>query len=416
MNATASFDPVAATAAYMAQLSPAQHLKATEYTQGGHWVLLWTWLVGVVAAWLILRSGILGAAADRIERARKRPMIVSLVAALVFGAIEAVLTLPWDIYARWWREKSYGLSNQTLQGWLTEHTISALIGVVMGAVFYLVLYAIIRRAPRRWWLWAGALAALGTAFNILLSPVFIDPLFNTYTPAPQGAVRTAVVELAQENGVPSDKIFIYNGSKQSNRYTANVSGLFGSARVAMSDVMFKKGADIAEVRGVVGHEMGHYVHNHGLWLTLFFGLRALVGFGLTALLYPGVARWSGDGRMGDISDPRGLPVLVIITATLGLLATPLTTAGTRAVESDADSFSLAHAHEPDGLSEALVKTIDYRASSPSSVEEFLFYDHPSVEHRVRKAMDWKAAHMALTEETARTDAKLEAAMKRGSTP
>ena len=54
---------------------------------------------------------------------------------------------------------------------------------------------------------------------------------------------------------------------------------------------------------------------------------------------------------------------------------------------------MTHAHEPDGLSAALVKTIEYRASSPSDLEEFLFYDHPSVEHRVRKAMDWKAAHM-----------------------
>lgn len=248
----------------------------------------------------------------------------------------------------------------------------------------------------------------------LVVSVFIDPLFNTYSPAPPGAVRTAVVQLAQENGIPSDKIFIYNGSKQSNRYTANVSGLFGLARVAMSDVMFKKGADIAEVRGVVGHEMGHYVHNHGLWLTLFFGLRALIGFGLTALLYPGIARWLG--AVGDISDPRGLPVIVIITATLGFLATPLSTAATRAVESDADTFSLVHAHEPDGLSAALVKTIDYRASSPSSLEEFLFYDHPSVEHRVRKCMDWKATHMALTEETARNDAELEKAIKPGNTP
>jgi STE24 endopeptidase len=85
-------------------------------------------------------------------------------------------------------------------------------------------------------------------------------------------------------------------------------------------------------------------------------------------------------------------VIGIILTVLGLLATPLTNGLTRVIESDADRFSLEHAHEPDGLAKALVKTIEYRASSPSKLEEFIFYDHPSVGARVRAMMDWKAAH------------------------
>ena len=81
-----------------------------------------------------------------------------------------------------------------------------------------------------------------------------------------------------------------------------------------------------------------------------------------------------------------------VIATLGLVGTPVTSTLTRWVEADADRFSLRVANEPDGMARALVQTIEYRASSPADLEEFLFYDHPSVEHRVRKAMDWKAAH------------------------
>ena len=99
--------------------------------------------------------------------------------------------------------------------------------------------------------------------------------------------------------------------------------------------------------------------------------------------------------MESLADPAGLPVLGAVLATLTLLATPLLNTTTRLAESDADSFSLAHAHEPDGLSRALVKTVEYRASSPSTLEEVIFYDHPSVEHRVRKAMEWRAAHADL---------------------
>jgi STE24 endopeptidase len=219
-------------------------------------------------------------------------------------------------------------------------------------------------------------------------------MLNNYQPAPPGPVRDLVVELGHRTGVPTDKIFIYNGSKQSNRYTANVAGLFGTARVAMSDVMFQRGADLAEVRGVVGHEMGHYVRQHALWGA---GALTLLAFGLFFLadrLFPVFARLLGAGGVKGIGDPAGAPVLFAVIGTLSLVGTPVTNALTRIAESDADNFSLMYAGEPDGLSKALVKTADYRAPSPPRWEEILFYDHPSVEHRVRNAMEWKAKHMA----------------------
>jgi STE24 endopeptidase len=314
-----------------------------------------------------------------------------MVAAAIFVVMDFVLELPWEIYAHWWREKLYGLTSQPLPGWFGEQLIGLVLLVVVAALFLAALYALIRRAPRTWWLWAGGVVAVFLAILMILGPIFIEPLFNTYTPAPPGPMRDTVVALAKTAGVPSDKIYIYNGSKQSNRYTANVSGLFGSARVAMSDVMFTKGADVAEVRGVVGHEMGHYKRGHVIWATLAQSLLAIAAFGLIQLIFPWAARLMG-ARVGGIADPAGLPVIMAIFASLALLATPISNIISRVAEADADAFSLRTANEPDGLSKALVKTIEYRASSPSALEEFLFYDHPSVEHRVRKAMEWKATH------------------------
>ena len=106
----------------------------------------------------------------------------------------------------------------------------------------------------------------------------------------------------------------------------------------------------------------------------------------------------------DIADPVGLPTLIAVVSTLGLLATPFNNTVTRATEADADAFSLRVANEPTGLSKALVKTIEYRADSPGPVEEFIFYDHPSVRRRVRRAMDWKAAHLAVTQAQEARDA------------
>ena len=387
----ANFDPAAATAAYMAQLSPEGHLKAIHYTQGGHWVLLWGTVVSVVVAFLILRSGVLHRVRKSLDGTRRRPLSASFAVAIAFLGLSWMFGLPWSIYADWWREKSYGLNNQTLPAWLVEQATMAVITAIVGGLFLVALYALIRRAPRTWWIWGAGVVAVFSLFGTLAAPTLIEPIFNKYTPAPPGQVRDEVVALAQKAHVPSDKIYIYNGSKQSNRYTANVSGIAGSARVAMSDVMFKKGADLAEVRGVVGHEMGHYAHQHSLWGAAFMVLMALAGFWLLQLLFQPVADFL-RAEVTSIADPAGLPVIAIILTVLGLLATPIQNSFSRSVESDADRFSMQVANEPDGLSKALVKTIEYRASSPSWIEEFIFYDHPSVERRVRRAMDWKAAH------------------------
>ncbi len=400
-----AFDPKAATDAYLATLSPAAHIKAVHYTQGGHWLLLWGWLVGIVACLIIARSRVLVRTEVGLERRRPRLLLASFVVAAVFMASDAVLELPWTIYSQWWREKAYGLTSQPLGGWLGEQAIGLVISVIMGGVFFLGLYALIRRAPRSWWAWAGGLTAIAFLFMMIIGPVVIEPIFNRYTPAPPGSTRDAVVALAKTAGVPSDKITIFNGSKQSNRYTANVSGLFGSARVAMSDTMFAKGADIAEVRGVVGHEMGHYRHVHVVYLTAFFSLLALLVLGITAVVFSSVDRLIGSGA-ASIADPAGLPTIFVIGSTLLLLATPLTNTATRIAEADADAFSMRVAHEPDGLSKALVKTIEYRADTPSRLEEALFYDHPSVRRRIKRAMDWKAAHLGEAEAQESRDATL----------
>ncbi len=388
----ATFDPEAATAAYMATLSPEAHAKATAYTQGGHWLLLWGWLIGVLAAFIIIRWGILPRIRSKLSAAKPHPNSVAFACVAAFVLVDWLIELPWAVYARWWRERSYGLTTQAFAGWFGEALINIAIGVVITGLFFVAIYALIRRAPRTWWIWSGGVSVIGIIVLVVLAPIFIEPLFNKYTPAPPGEVRDQVVAMAKEAGVPSDKIYVYNGSKQSERYTANVSGLFGTARVAMSDTMFKQGADLAEVRGVVGHEMGHYVRHHILWTAAALSLLAILTFWLTDRLFPLARRWMGADGLGGIGDPATFPVLVVVVSTLGLLATPITNSLTRVTESDADAFSLRHAHEPDGLSKALVKTIAYRASSPSVIEETIFYDHPSVQRRVHRAMLWKAAH------------------------
>jgi STE24 endopeptidase len=389
-----AFDPAAETARYLATLPPEVHAKATAYTQGGHWLLLWGTLVALVVAWLVIRSGVLVKIRDGVEGGRSRPWLAALAVLPVALLLEELLSLPWAIYADWFRETSYSLTSQPLGGWLGEWAVGAGLGLVVSVILLSVIYWLLRRAPRTWWIWASGVSAGALVLILVLAPIFILPLFNSYTPAPAGPVRDAIVEMAKANGVPSEKIFVYDGSRQSNRYTANVTGLFGSAQINISDTMFKAGADMSEIRAVVGHEMGHYARGHVLSRLAATALLLVIGFWLVDRLFPLAARLLGAKGVKGIADPAGLPVLMAVLSVLGLLAAPAFNSITRLSEADADNYSLQVAEEPDGLAKALVQTVEYRAATPGRLEEVLFYSHPSVSWRIQNAMNWKAARIS----------------------
>jgi STE24 endopeptidase len=382
-----SFDPQAATAAYIDSLGAEALAKAAAYTTGGHWLLLWNLLVSALAAWLIVRSGILGRISAKFYA--RRVNLKAFVIAAAYFLVVNLITLPWTLYQEWWRELGYGRTSQPVGDFLGQAALSVAIFAVLVGLFFVGVYALMRRAGRFWWVWSGGLTAVALSILLLVGPVFIEPLFNDYQPVPAGEVRDALVVMAQQAGVPEDRLFVYDGSRQSNNFTANVSGIAGSARIAISDIAFK-GASLDEVKAVTGHEIGHYVLGH-VWRTvILLSVVAVLFFFVADRTFPWFAR--AFGSSASIGDPKGLPVLVFMVSLFLLLAQPLVNGTIRTGENEADQYSLETVNLPDALASALVKTAEYRYPRPSRLQEMLFYTHPSVERRVRRAMDWKAAH------------------------
>lgn len=382
------FDPATETARYIDGLGPVALQKAADYTSASHWMLLWGLLVSALVTWVIVRTGVLDTVAAKLEK--RGWALRSWLVGVTYFLVSAIISLPWGIYQEWGFEKSYGRTSQSLSDFLMQDAIGIGVSSLMGALFFLGIYALIRKAGKRWWLWSGGLAAFAGAATMILSPVLIEPLFNTYTPLQDGPVKAALVDMAAEAGIPADRIFVYDGSRQSNNFTANVSGLFGSKRIAISDVALK-GASIDEVKAVTGHEIGHYVSGHIWRMVGVLILLAMTFFFLADRLFPRFARLFGSHA--SIGDPQGLPVLLFIVGFLALLAQPVMNAVVRQGEREADNYSLRHVNLPDALASALVKTAEYRYPRPSALQEALFYTHPSVEWRVRNAMEWKAKGM-----------------------
>jgi STE24 endopeptidase len=363
--------------------------KAEAYTAGNHWLLLLNVGVSLLVALVMVRLKLLDRIAARFAAPQR--FLPTLTVSAAFLLISTLIALPWTIYTDWHRERAYDLSSQPLGDFLGQLAISEAIGMVLGGLFLAGVYALIRKTGRRWWLWSGGFAGLFTLVALLAGPPLIEPLFNEYKPVPPGEVRTALEEIAEDVDIPKDRIFMYDGSRQSDRFTANVSGLGPSARIAIADVALKE-ASLAEVRAVTGHEAGHYKLGHIWRYVVIFPLLAMLFFFLLDRLFAPTARLLGSDATLD--EPRGLPVFAVVGSVLGLLVTPVTNTITRVGEIEADIYSLETVNEPDALATALVKTAEYRYPRPSALQEALFYTHPSVEKRVLRAMEWKAAHPA----------------------
>jgi STE24 endopeptidase len=384
---TATLTPAQEAARLVDTLGPDALAQAQAYTTGNHWVLLINVGVSLLVALIMVRLKLLDRIAARFGEPRR--FLATFTVSAAFLIISSLIALPWEIYTDWYRERSFGLSSQPLGDFLGQAAIGEAITMVMGGLFLAGVYALIRRTGARWWLWSGGFAGGAALLGLLAGPALIEPLFNEYKPVPPGEVRTALEAIADDVDIPHDRIFMYDGSRQSDRFTANVSGIGPTARIAISDVALKQ-ASIAEVRAVTGHEAGHYKLGHVWRYAVIFPVLAMVFFFLLNRLFAPTARLLGSDTRLD--EPRGLPVFAVVGSVLGLLVTPLTNTITRMGESEADRYSLMTVNEPDALATALVKTAEYRYPRPSALEEALFYTHPSVEKRALRAMEWKAAH------------------------
>ena len=229
--ATTAFDAEAATRAYLATLNGAARAKSDAYFEGGYWLILWGALVAIASDLLQLHFGLSARWRDWAERSAPRWLTPALYA-LPYILVGTVIVLPWTIYAGFVRELQYGLMNQSFGGWALDQAKSLGIGVVLSAILFTVVLAVIRRSPRRWWLWGALTMTAFTAFGALVSPVFLAPLFNKYTEMKPGPVRDRIVAMATANHVPAEHIYVFDASKQTKRISANVSGLGPTIRIS----------------------------------------------------------------------------------------------------------------------------------------------------------------------------------------
>jgi STE24 endopeptidase len=305
-------------------------------------------------------------------------------------AVGTLLGLPWDYYSGFVREHQYGLSTQSTGDWLWDASKGLMIAVVFVPLILSLLYALVRRLGARWWIWASIGSFVLSLVIQMALPVFLAPVFNDYKPLPEGQVRDAVLSLARANRIPTGNVEWFDASKQTTRVSANVSGFLNTTQVSLNDNLVNR-TSLPEIRAVLGHEMGHYVLNHGLRLTIYLSLVTALGlFFVHRLLDWMLARWGARLKLEGRDDPAALPLAVIAFSLFMFLATPVNNMIVHQAEAEADAFGLNAAREPNGFAMSAMRLSTYRKLRPGPLEEVIFYDHPSGYTRVHNSMLWLA--------------------------
>lgn len=394
-QASSTFNADSATDAYLALMPPEAKAKSDAYFEGGYWMILWDFLYGVVVMLLLLNLRWSAGMRNLAERIIRFKPLQTLIYWIEYLVLTTILLFPLTLYEDYFREHKYGLATQTFGPWLGDQLKGLALGLVLGGIAVMILFGIVRRLPRTWWIWGAVASWLLVIVSVLIAPVFIIPIFNTPKRLEDPKITQPILTMARANGIPVHDVYEIDASKQSTRMSANVSGFAHTMRITLNDNLLRRGST-EEIQAVMGHEMGHYVLNHIPNAIIFFLIVIVCFF---AFLRWGVqwslARWGEQWEIRGIGDTAVLPLVMLLASIFFFVLTPVNNTFIRTQEHEADMYGLNASRQPDGFAQAAIHLGEYRKMSPGTLEEWIFYDHPSGRHRIHDAMVWKAENLKL---------------------
>jgi len=358
--------------------------KALRYQRSGNvlWVVDTLWALLLPLA--LLFTGLSARIRDLARRVGRK-WYFTLV---VYGAIVTVLfwavSLPLAYYEGFVREHAYGLSTQGAGKWLGDSVKLMAIGVLTFALVMWVPYLLLRKSPRRWWLWTALAAIPLLAATFWLQPLVIDPLFNQFGPMHDRALEARILAEAERAGIEGSRVFEVNKSVDTKALNAYVTGFGGSKRIVLWDTIIEK-MNERELLFVVGHEMGHYVLHHVQLLMLAATLLLLL-FLYAVHRSAGwmIARWGRRFGFDRLDDVASYPLLSVIVSVVALAITPAFLAFSRHLEHEADRFGLELTRDSHAAGTAFVKLQSENLATPyhGTLYELWNDSHPPIGERI----------------------------------
>ena len=360
-----------------------EHVRAVLAFGGTAW--------GIASLFLLLHFGIVGQMQRAVTHRFHNRWLQGFGFVLLFTLATTLLSLPLDIYDQALR-KHYDLSVQSWLGWLGDQAKGFGLGWLFGGLLTMLLFLVIRKAPRRWWLIFWGLSIPITLAGIFATPYIIDPLFNHFEPLnashPELVKRLEQVAQRGHMNIPPERMFLMKASEKSTTLNAYVTGFGASKRVVVWDTSIAKGTP-DQILFIFGHESGHYVLHHigrglaeallGVLLMLYLGFR---------LMAPLLHRYGPRWGVTDQAQWGALAVLLLIASVFGAISQPISEALSRSKEHAADVYGQEAVHgliaNPQDAARGAFQILgqtSYDDPNPSPIVEFWTYSHPAIGRR-----------------------------------
>lgn len=366
--------------------------KAMQYYREG--IVLW--LAGFVVQdlafpLLLLFTGWSARLRNRARQIGRNWFFTIVIYFVFFTLIQAVWDFPLSYYQGFVREHAYGMSDQSMAKWMGDHIKSLLVALVTGALVLWVPYLLLKKSPRRWWFYTAALAVPFLAFVILISPVYVAPLFNDFGRMEDRSLEAKILQLADRAGIDGSRVYQVNKSIDTKRINAYVAGLGATKRIVLWDTAIQRLSE-RELLFVMGHEMGHYVLGH-IWKLILFLSGILLVVLFLARLASGwmIERFADRFGFNDLSDVASLPLLLFLFSVLGSVAMPIQLAFSRHLEHEADRFGLEITRDNRAAGTSFSKFVEQNLANPrpGAVVKALRASHPTLAERIKFANDYR---------------------------
>jgi Zn-dependent protease with chaperone function len=294
-----------------------------------------------------------------------------------------LLSFPFKLYS-YNVSKDFGVNVQPFNGWMKDYMIDFWINFFLTAVIVIVLYSLMKRSPKRWWLYGWLLSVPFTLFLTFIQPVFIDPLYNDFYPLKDKDLEAKILSIADEAGIPAEHVYEVNMSEKTNAMNAYVNGIGGNSRIVLWDTTLNKLKD-DEVLFIMAHEMGHYVKKHVLFGVISYTFVSLLGFYFIYKLMNLIIR-----RMGHLFDIREvqeiatIPLFFLLLSVISFAFTPISNTVSRAHELQADTYAVeltGDSASAVGSFQELTKSNLSQVNPPLLVKIFR-YTHPTMLERI----------------------------------
>ena len=367
------------------ELDPEKQKKAKEYARINRRLMVLDLAISGIymVAWLVF--GWSQALKTWLLQYTTNDWLLVFLYIMVIGGILFLINLPLSFYQGYTLPHRYELSNQTINGWVSDQVKGIALGGVLGIIMLEIIYAILRAYPTYWWLWAGVILLI---FNVLLAnlaPTLIMPLFNKFIPLGDEHAELAdrLMQLARRSGTFVKGVFKFDMSKRTKQANAGLTGLGNTRRIIIGDTLLNE-FSLEEIETVMAHELGHQV-NKDIPLGIVFGsVITMVGLYLASLgLTWGVSVFGFTGP----ADIAAFPLFLIVLGLYSLITMPLENGFSRWRERRADEYALSLTHNGYAYASALRRLANQNLSDadPEAWVEWLLYSHPALGKRIAMA-------------------------------